>query len=235
MTRIIVLQHYGCETLGAIGDALRRFAIEWDYFSLVDEHSSVPDISEWQGLIVLGGPYSVNRSDRYPFLGNEKKLIRQALDLGKPVLGVCLGSQLLASVLGAKVHAASGPEIGWLTVQLEPAARNDPLFADLPRSFVTCVWHGDVFDLPPGAVSLARSGMTACQAYRYDANVYGLLFHLEMKPEMVSACVRAFEPKLREAGIDPEHCLAEKDSNLRAIAPVATAVFSRWAELVLAG
>ncbi len=233
MARVIALQHYGCETLGRIADALRRSEIEWSYFSLADRPAATPDLSHAQGLIVLGGPFSVYHPERYPFLPAEMKLIRRALELDKPILGICLGSQLLAGVLGAKVRAAEVPEIGWLPVQLEPAARDDRLFHDVPASFVTCVWHGDVFDLPPGAVSLARSEKTLCQAYRYGASAYGLLFHLEMKPEMVAACVSAFEARLRQAGIDPAHCLAEAASYLTELAPVAETVFGRWAEMVV--
>jgi GMP synthase (glutamine-hydrolysing) len=232
MARVIALQHYGCETLGAIADALRRRAIEWSYVSLTDGRGATPEPDDVAGLIVLGGPFSVYQFDRYPFLRSEMELIRRALELGKPVLGICLGSQLIAAVLGARVQAAKAPEIGWLPIRLEPAAHADRLFRDLPTSFVTCVWHGDVFELPPGASSLARSEMTPCQAYRYGSNVYGLLFHLEMRPEMVAACVSAFEPRLRQAGIDPDHCLAEAADHLAALAPVAEAVFSRWAELI---
>jgi GMP synthase (glutamine-hydrolysing) len=232
MPRVIALQHYGCETLGAIADALRRRAIEWNYVSLSDGRNATPDLADVAGLIVLGGPFSVYQCDRYPFLRGEMELIRRALELGMPVLGICLGSQLLATVLGGRVQAAKAPEIGWLPIRLEPAARSDRLFRDLPASFVTCVWHGDVFDLPPGAISIARSEMTRCQAYRCGANAYGLLFHLEMKPEMVAACVSAFEPRLRQAGVDPDHCLAEAAGHLAALAPVAETVFGRWAELI---
>jgi GMP synthase (glutamine-hydrolysing) len=98
----------------------------------------------------------------------------------------------------------------------------------------TCVWHGDAFDLPSGAVSLAHSKMTLCQAYRYGSNAYGLLFHLETKPEMVAACVSAFESRLRRTGIDPHHCIAEAADRLSLLAPVADAVFDRSAELLLA-
>lgn len=234
MARVIVLQHYGCETLGAIADALQRLRVECDYFSLVDRRSATPDIGDAQGLIVLGGPFSVYDPERYPFVQREMEVIRRGLDLGRPILGICLGSQMLATVLGGEVRAAVAPEIGWLRVQLEPAARDDRLFHNLAESFVTCVWHGDIFDLPPGAVSLARSTMTACQAYRYGANAYGLLFHLEMKPEMVAACVHAFESRLHQAGIDPGHCVAEAVERLAAVAPVAETVFNRWAEMVLA-
>jgi GMP synthase (glutamine-hydrolysing) len=205
---------------------------KWNYVSLTDGRAATPELADVAGLIILGGPLSVYQSDRYPFLRSETDLIRRAIELGMPVLGICLGSQLLATALGAKVQAAKAPEIGWLPIRLEPAANADRLFRDLPASFVTCVWHGDVFDLPPGAISIARSEMTPCQAYRYGSNVHGSLFHLEMKPVMVAGCVSAFEPRLRQAGIDPDHCLAEATGHLAALAPVAETVFGQWAELI---
>ena len=231
MPRVIALQHHECETLGAISDALRRAGIPFMH-RMLSEGFPDPDVAAWDGLIVLGGPYSVCRPERHPVLLRELALIRQALALGRPVLGICLGSQLVAAAIGASVRRAEAPEIGWLPVRLEAAGKEDPVFQGLPDSFVTCVWHSDVFDLPPGAVSLARSRMTPSQAYRYGPNVYGLLFHLEMKPYMVAACVGAFEPGLRRAGIDPDECLIEAQSHLNAIESAAAAVFDRWAALV---
>ncbi len=233
MARVIVLQHHGCETLGAIGDALRRAQIEWSYLSLADPASPAPEVGEADALIVLGGPFSVYLPEYHSFVRREMELIRSMLELGRPILGICLGSQLLAAVLGAAVYRASAPEIGWLPVELEPQACDDRLFHGLPSSFITCVWHGDLFDLPRGAVSLARTQMTRCHAFRYGTNVYGLLFHLEMQPAMVAACVNAFEPRLRQVGIDPARCVAEADAHLARLAPVAETVFRRWAELVV--
>jgi GMP synthase (glutamine-hydrolysing) len=232
MTRVIALQHYKCETLGALGDALADAQIEWEHVSVKDGERADADLRGVDGLVILGGPFSVYRTDRYPFLKTETEIIRRALALGKPILGICLGSQLLASALGGDVRAAAQPEIGWLPVSLEPAAGDDRLFHDLPERFVTCVWHADVFDLPSGAVSLARSANTQCQAFRYGGTTYGLLFHLEMKAEMVEACVAAFEPRLRNAGIQAEYCITEAGEHIAAASPVAKRVFGRWAELV---
>ena len=231
MTHVIAIQHHECETLGAISDALARSGIHFSHLML-SERSPDPDIAAWDGLIVLGGPYSVCRPDCHPRLRRELALIRQALDLGRPVLGICLGSQLVATALGGRVYRAPAPEIGWLPVRLEAAGKDDRLFQGLPHTFTTCVWHGDVFDLPAGAVSLASSQMTASQAYRYGDNVYGFLFHLEMKLDMVAACVGAFEPGLRGAGMDPDECLIQAQSHLSAIERTAATVFDRWTALV---
>jgi len=98
MARVIAVQHHGCETLGAIADALRCFAIDWSYVSFTDGHAAVPAVGDWEALVVLGGPYSVYCPDQHPFLRSEMELIRRALELDKPVLGICLGSQLLAAI-----------------------------------------------------------------------------------------------------------------------------------------
>lgn len=234
MRRVLVLQHHGCETPGLIGDALARASIGTTPLLLGDAAAAIPEMRGFDGLLVLGGPFSVYHDERYPFLRAEMRLIEGALKLGKPVLGVCLGSQMLAQVLGGPVRPAAQPEIGWLSIRLEPAAREDRLFGDLPQEFVACVWHGDVFDLPAGAVSLARSELTECQAYRFGGNVYGLLFHLEMRADMVAACVGSFEPRLQAAGIAPADCIAEAAQHLSRLAPLAAQVFDRWASLVRA-
>jgi GMP synthase (glutamine-hydrolysing) len=232
MSSVVILRHHGCETAGAIGDALARSAIHWSYVSLAERTTALPDVERADGLVVLGGPFSVRQPERYPWMRLEMEIIRKALTRGIPILGVCLGSQLLAAALGSPVRPAPRPEIGWLPIRLEPAAREDRLFHGLPESFVACVWHNDVFELPPGAVSLARSEMTSCQAYRYGAHAYGLLFHLEMKQEMVASCVRAFETRLRVAGVDPASCVEEAPARVASMAPLAATVFGRWCEFV---
>ena len=140
----------------------------------------------------MGGPMGVYEQDRYPFLRDELRLIEAALKDGRPVLGVCLGSQLLAAALGAKVVKGPGKEIGWYPVSLLAGARDDRLFGSAPDSFTPLHWHGDVFDLPAGAVALATSEKTPLQAYRYGENVYGLLFHIEPDAAIVAGMVRDF-------------------------------------------
>jgi GMP synthase (glutamine-hydrolysing) len=124
------------------------------------------------GLIVMGGPMGVYEEARFPFLRRERNLIERALADRVPVLGICLGSQLLASALGAPVRKGLRKEIGWHPVYLEDAAGDDPLFRETPVEFDAFHWHGDVFDLPTGAVRLAHSSLTEYQAFRYGENAY---------------------------------------------------------------
>src|SRR5262249_25507763 len=134
-------------------------------------------IGEAAGLIVMGGPMGVYEQDRYPYLTDEIRLIEDALGVGKPILGICLGSELLAAALGAEVRRATSKEIGWHRVSLTDSALEDKLLSGIDSSFMAYHWHGDEFELPVGAVALIRSDATANQAFRYGDRAYGFLFH----------------------------------------------------------
>ena len=121
----------------------------------------------------------------YPFLADEVRWLRQAVEADLPVLGVCLGAQLLAKALGSRVFANRVKEIGWYEVELLPEAADDPLFCDVASPATVFHWHGDTFDLPRGAVQLARSSQCENQAFRFGPSAYGLQFHLEMTAEMI--------------------------------------------------
>jgi GMP synthase (glutamine-hydrolysing) len=193
----------------------------------------VPEgVGDAAGVVLMGGPASVYEQDRYPFLRDELRLLEDALRHGTPILGVCLGSQLLAAALGAPVRPGAAPELGWHAVTLEDAAASDRLFTGLPRSFVAFHWHGDVFDLPAGATWLARSEQTLHQAFRYGENAYGLLFHLEVTEELVGAMLRAFPEDVHRAGADPAAVMADARRHLPALRPLAFTVFGRWADLL---
>ncbi len=174
----------------------------------------------------------VYEQERYPFLRAEMRLLEEALRRDKPVLGVCLGSQLLAAVLGAHVGPGPGLEVGWHPVTLAEAAAEDRLFAGFPPSLVAFHWHGDVFELPDGATWLARSARTPYQAFRFGSRAYGILFHLEVDGAMVQAMVRRFPEDLERAGVDPESVISGAKTYLPALRACGALVFGRWAELL---
>lgn len=229
MAKIVVLQHHPAENLGTIADALEDAALAWQYVRVFDGHPIPKTLKGAGGLIVMGGGESVYQLDRYPYLREEMALIESALKEDRPVLGVCLGSQLLAATLGATVRRGPSKEIGWFPVTLGDAARDDRLMSGLPPTFVACHWHGDVFDLPAGAVALASSEKTPVQAYRYGAKAYGILFHAEMTHEIIDALMSEFGEGLKRVGIDDDAILSQTEAHLPALVKIGNAMFSRWA------
>jgi GMP synthase (glutamine-hydrolysing) len=231
MSKIWVVQHTACETLGTIADALEAEALAWQYVRVFEGKPIPAEIGDAGGLIVMGGPMGVYEQDRYPHLKDELRLIESALKAEKPVLGVCLGSQLLAAVLGANVSKGPRREIGWYPIRLSETAPPDPLWSGVPRDLTVLHWHGDVFDLPAGAVNLASSELTAHQAFRYGNSAYGLLFHLEMTEEIIAELAAVFADELREAGGDAVRLAAESTVNCGRLQAIGETVFSRWARL----
>ncbi len=229
MAKILVLQHHPAENLGAIADALEAAALAWQYVRVYDGAPMPKDLRGAGGLVVMGGAESVHQLDRYPYLRDEITLIEAALAADKPVLGVCLGSQLLAAALGAEVRRGAEREIGWFPVRLAEAACDDRLLRGLPREFVAAHWHSDVFDLPRGAVALAASERTAVQAYRYGEKTYGLLFHAEMTQEILAALVAEFGDGLKRVGIDGGAILTDAERHLPALGRIGATIFGRWA------
>ncbi len=178
---------------------------------------------------------SVYDQAQYPFLRQEIALIEDALIRQRPILGVCLGSQLLATALGATVSRGLHPEIGWHPVTLGQRAAEDPLWRGVPESFTAFHWHGDVFPLPRGAVRLAWSATTECQAFRHGHSAYGLLFHLEVTERIIGGMTRAFRPELREAGVSERHIIEGVGEHLSALTAIGREVFGRWARTVCGG
>lgn len=231
MPKARVIQHVGCETLGTIAESLDAAGVSFQYVRPF-EGEPVPTIDGADGLIVMGGPMGVYERPRYPFLKEEMRLIEQFLKAERPVLGVCLGSQLLAAVLGAPVAPGKKKEIGWHPVQLTPEAQADRLWGGVAPTFIAYHWHGDLFHLPKGAVSLARSAQTEHQAFRYGLNAYGFLFHMEVTEKIVGEMVKAFSEELHAARIDGEEIVRQLPAHLPSLRKIGEAVFQRWAEFI---
>lgn len=215
--RFLVLQHIACEHPGVFADFLRERRIE-THTAELEAGDSIPDPAEFDALLVFGGPMGVYEGERYPWLGPEIDAIGRAVARGVPTLGVCLGAQLLAAALGARVYPASAPEIGILEVELTPEGARDPLFAGFPRRHRVFQWHGDTFDLPEGALWLARSEVCPHQAFRHGERAYGLQYHVEVTPEMVAewGAVEPYCASLRAAkGTDDVGPLVESTDRHR--------------------
>jgi GMP synthase-like glutamine amidotransferase len=181
-------QHVPFEGLGSIEPWLRGHGHALSATRLyAGELPPSPDSYEW--LIVMGGPMNIHEEGRHPWLAAEKQAIRAALERGCRVLGICLGAQLIADVLGAPVTRNAQREIGWFPVELTAAGRRHPLFADFPDRFEAYHWHGDTFGLPAGATQLASSAACAQQAYAWGTRVVGLQFHLETTADSAAALI----------------------------------------------
>ncbi|MCK9196778.1 MAG: gamma-glutamyl-gamma-aminobutyrate hydrolase family protein [Syntrophales bacterium] len=183
------LQHVPFEGLGSIEPWLEAAGYEMANTRLF-ESAELPDPTMIDLLVVMGGPMSVNDEDKFPWLAPEKSLIRSAINSGKPVLGICLGAQLIASAMGAVVYRNSVKEIGWHPIQ--GVSANDSSAFSFPPSLEVFHWHGETFELPSGAIHLARSEGCENQAFQLGKSVIGLQFHLETTPasarEIISNC-----------------------------------------------
>lgn len=220
---MIVIQHEPGEGPGTLAPFLAGARLVRTFAG--DRVPEDPD-----ALLVLGGGMGVYDQERLPHLREEILLLRRSVEGGFPVLGICLGSQLLAAALGGTVAKARQKEIGFYRVRLLEAAREDPLFAAAPADFVAFHWHGDAFTLPPGAVPLASSTLTPLQAFRFGARAWGIQFHLETDEEVLGAML-AGEDELREAGVEAGRLRAEAVRELPRLQGIAGTVFSRFAAL----
>jgi GMP synthase (glutamine-hydrolysing) len=229
---VLVIQHVEREGSAAIGEILRVRGIEERLVSVYRGDRVPAALDGARALLVMGGPMGVYEADRYPHLYDEMRLIERAVADGVPVLGVCLGSQLVAAALGARVTRAPKAEIGWREARLRDAAKTDPLWSDAPQSFTPLHWHGDVFELPAGAQSLASSEQTQHQAFRFGARTWGFLFHLEMRALDVDAMATTFASDLAPAGLTREGVVGPAAACTAALEPLATRVFGAWADLV---
>lgn len=232
MSTVYVLQHIRWEPAGAIETALAAAGVAVRYVRSGEGEPVPAELDDAAGLVVMGGPMGVYEQDRYPYLTRELQLIEHTVAQGKPVLGVCLGSQLLAAALGATVRPGHRKEVGWHPVSLAEVARNDALLAGVPPSFTPLHWHGDVFDLPPGAVRLASSALTETQAFRFGRSAYGFLFHLEVTPAIVRDWATHFTADLEEVGSDADALLRGARANLPALEGLGAQVYGRWARLL---
>lgn len=192
---IIALQHIGIEGPGTMGDFFNSTA--WRLLILdVSNGDALPEnLEDIQAVISLGGPMNVYEEDKYPFLKDEDDFLRKAVREEIPVLGICLGAQLLAKACGAKVRKASVEEIGWKKVNLTEAARGDPLFQGLYSPLNVFQWHQDSFEIPEGGLHLAESQACRNQAFRFGRNAYGLQFHMEVTTEMLESWIDAYTKK----------------------------------------
>lgn len=189
---VLILKNIKSEGPGTIEDFVRE---QGTLYKVIDlEREGVPDSGAFDTLVMMGGPMSVNDEGRYPYITREIELVKEFIAQGKRVFGVCLGAQIMARALGANVYVGPAKEIGWHDIELTEDGIRDPLMNKLaihPRSgdfwrrFSVFHWHGETFDIPLGAVRLAKSEIYPNQAFRYGREVFAFQFHIEVKKEMI--------------------------------------------------
>ena len=209
MKRILVFQHVPYEPLGYLNPQLKQAGFRIRYVNFGREPGARPTLDGYSGLVVLGGPMSVNQTAQFPHLLTEIDVIHGALERGMPVLGICLGAQLMARALGASVRRSASPEIGWYPVRLTDSGREDPLFSGFGPEEHIFQWHSDTFDLPQGAIRLASSDVYPNQAFRFGRNAYAFQFHIEVTEQMILEWLRHEAVDLDRIGRDTAEFYAD--------------------------
>lgn len=236
MPRILVFQHVAAEPLGTLDPLIRQRGHRIRFVNFDREPEAQPSIDRYRGLIVLGGPMNVDEQAAHPHLATELRVIEQALKQDKPVLGICLGAQLLAHVLGAPVQRQAQPEIGWYDLHTTEAGRGDPVLAPLGEGAPVFQWHGRRFEVPREGVHLARTDACEPQAFRYGDRAYGFQFHLEMDLPLIERWLAnpAYRRELAESGLghDAEAIHAHSRQRIAAMQDQADQVFNRFLDLI---
>jgi GMP synthase (glutamine-hydrolysing) len=189
---VLIIKHVAIEGPGLLQDFLEEEGMAFHVLT-PGPSSHFPKLDDLTHIVLLGGPMNVYEEDRYPFLRCEDLFIKEAIQRGKRILGICLGAQLLSKALGGNITRASFKEIGWFKVSLTEEGLTDPVFSSLPRTFAVFQWHEDTFEIPKGGKLLATAPVVPSQAFRYGENVYGLQFHLEVTREMIHQWMMEYE------------------------------------------
>ncbi len=234
MARALVITHTESETPGTLAQWLPEAGVDLAVCQPWAGEALPADLTGVDALVVMGGPQQAYDDSSAPWLAATKLLLAQAVRVDLPVLGICLGAQLLAEATGGRVvQGAEGPEVGARLVAKRDAAVDDPVFGALPLSPVVVQWHWDeIVELPPGALLLASSPRYPHQAFRVGTRAYGLQFHIETPPEMVRGWAAADSEALQDAGLDPELIAERAVAELDEVAAVWRPFVERFAAVV---
>lgn len=235
MSRILVFQHVAAEPLGTLDPLIRARGHRIRFANFERQPNAEPNVDRYHGLVVLGGPMNVEDQSHRQHLRTELRAIERMLAQGKPVLGICLGAQLLAHALGAPVQRNLEPEIGWYPLHTTEAGRNDPVLSPLGEQAPVFQWHGFHFEVPQGATHLARTDGCESQAFRHGDNAYGFQFHLEMDAPLIERWLAtpAYREELAALGhTDEARIRAQTQQYIAEMQRNADAVFNNFLDLV---
>ena len=226
MKTAIAIRHVPFEDLGTLGRVTAAAGYQVRYIDAALDEIDSPDSETADLVIVLGGPIGAYEQDRYPFLTNELRLLDKRLKVGAPILGICLGAQLLARALAGRVYAGPAKEIGWGPIRLTDAGKASPL-RHLDGVSVLH-WHGDTFDLPDGADLLASTAGYPNQAFRIGSSVLGLQFHAEVAAGCFEQWLIGHAAELSAAGIDPRGLRSDAAKYGSAVEAAGAEFFGEW-------
>ena len=234
---LLVLQHVPFEHAGRFADVAQSNGIEIEVLKLWENYR-IPNLKKYTRLLIMGGPQSVYEPvDRYPSLNFETETIKAFARMHKPVLGVCLGCQLIAHAFGGeayqnKVCDRPFKETGFYKVSLTPQGESSPLFKGFPVSFEVFQWHGDIFNLPNEAVLLATSQNVQNQAFSCGDTTFALLFHIEVTPQMVQELVKTDSEWLhRDNDVDERIIIEQAYKNEQNLKKLSEIMFNNWLKI----
>ncbi|MBX3021575.1 MAG: type 1 glutamine amidotransferase [Bdellovibrionales bacterium] len=235
MRKIMVFQHVAHELLGTLNPMLKAAGFRIRYVNFGRHPDFVPSLEGYNGLVILGGPMGVYESAHYPHIQVELKLIEQALKMDIPILGICLGSQMLAHVLGSNVRKADSMELGWHKVHLHEPGSADPLFGAWAKSESIFQLHQDAFEPPRDTHHLAWSDLCPGQAFRYGTKAYGFQFHLEVDKAMIHRwlTIPANKKFLTEGGglFSGEQVVRETEQHMARSLALSQQTFAKFIEI----
>lgn len=236
MSKILVFQHVPYEILGTLDPLLRGSGFRIKYVNFGRNPDTKPSLDGYRGLVILGGPMNVDQTDRYKHLKTEIDFIIKAISKQLPVLGICLGAQLIAKALGSEVRDNEELEVGWYDVSPTDEGERDLLLYHLNQTEKIFQWHGDTFEIPKGALHLATSPKCYNQAFRFGSNVYGFQFHLEVDQKMIERWlhVPSHKRQIEDSGgkIDPMKIRAETVAYIDRLKELSKMVFGEFVKLI---
>lgn len=236
MPKLLVFQHVPYEILGIFNPLLKQAGFRIRYVNYGRDPKARPSLDSYNGIVILGGPMNVDQVDKYPHLQIEVELIQEAVEKEIPVLGICLGAQLIAKALGAPVRKNPAKEIGWYDITPNEAGLQDPLFKHFETTRKIFQWHGDTFDIPDGAVPLASSPTCPNQAFRFGHHIYGFQFHLEVDEGLIHNWLDrpAYRQEIENLGgsISPETIREETAQYINQANELGEDVFKSFIEIL---
>jgi len=233
MPRLLVCQHVPYEILGTLNPLLKSSGFRIRYVNFGRHPDAQPSLEGYQGLVVLGGPMSVNDTAEHRHLKTEMRLIEQAMEKDLPILGICLGAQLIAKTLGSEVYASDEKEIGWYDIATTKHAESDPLVGHFEAREKIFQWHGDTFDLPRGATWLAETAVTPHQAFSTNnGRVLALQFHVEQHTRGMERWLVGHTLELTTAGVDVNQLRADTQRLGPGMEKASRTMFDLWLDHV---